>query len=263
MPNVLLVHWDPNALDERAERLERAGYDVAVCSKDGSAAFRAVGAAAPHAVVIDLSRQPSHGRRLAVALREKKTTRHLPLVFVDGADDAVAELERALPDATYTSWRGIAAALRRAIAKPPAEPVVPSRSLGAVSGYSGTPLPRKLGIKEGSRVALVSAPDGMARQLGDLPPGAKIQDHLRSEADVVVLFSKSLRDVEKRFALAVKALALGGGLWIGWPKKTSGVATDLTEDLIRAVGLAEGLVDNKVCAIDTTWSGLRFMRRRA
>jgi CheY-like chemotaxis protein len=116
MPNVLLIHWDPNGLDERAERLERAGFDVAMCSKDGSAAFRAVGAAAPHAVVIDLSRQPSHGKRLALALKEKRTTRHIPIVFVDGTDDAVATLREALPDSTYVGWRAVGGALKRAIA---------------------------------------------------------------------------------------------------------------------------------------------------
>jgi CheY-like chemotaxis protein len=262
MPNVLLIHWDAEALQDRAERLERAGYDVAICSKDGSAAFRAVGASAPHAVVIDLSRQPSHGKRLAIALREKKTTRHIPLVFVDGEAKAVSDLKRMLPDASYASWRSVSAALKRAIAKPPAEPVVPSNNVGKSVGYSGTPLPKKLGINEGSRVALISAPAGIEASLAPLPAEAATQDHLRQQPDVIVLFSTSLRDVERRFAGAAKALANGGGLWIAWPKKSSGVASDLSEDAIRAVGLAAGLVDSKVCAVDATWSGLRFMRRR-
>ncbi|MBM4357846.1 MAG: hypothetical protein FJ096_07025 [Deltaproteobacteria bacterium] len=124
MPNVLLIHWDPNGLDERAERIERAGYDVAVCAKDGSAAFRAVGASAPHAVVIDLSRQPGHGKRLALALREKRTTRHIPIVFVDGSDDAVTALREALPDSACVTWRALGAALRKAIVPPPAPAIV-------------------------------------------------------------------------------------------------------------------------------------------
>lgn len=116
MPNVLLIHWDTNGLDERAERLERAGFDVGVCAKDGSAAFRAVGASAPHAVVIDLSRQPSHGKRLALALRDKRTTRHIPVVFVDGTEEAIASLRDALPDATFATWRGVGGSLKKAIA---------------------------------------------------------------------------------------------------------------------------------------------------
>ena len=119
MPNVLLIHWDKEGLEERAERLERAGYDVALCSKDGSAAFRAVGASAPHAVVIDLSRQPSHGKRLALALREKKTTRHLPIVFVDGTEEAVVAMKSAVPDAAYATWRAIGAAGKKAISAAP------------------------------------------------------------------------------------------------------------------------------------------------
>lgn len=119
MPNVLLIHWDKDGLEERAERLERAGYDVALCAKDGSAAFRAVGASAPHAVVIDLSRQPSHGKRLALALREKKTTRHIPIVFVDGSDEAVSSMRLVLPDAAYASWRAIGGAVKKAIATAP------------------------------------------------------------------------------------------------------------------------------------------------
>lgn len=116
MPNVLLIHWDSNGLDDRAERLERAGFDVAVCSKDGSAAFRAVGAAAPHAVVIDLSRQPSHGKRLAIALKEKQTTGHIPIVFVDGSDEAIDALRQALPDSPFVTWRSVGTAVKKAIA---------------------------------------------------------------------------------------------------------------------------------------------------
>ncbi len=116
MPSVLLIHWDKDGLEERAERLERAGYDVALCAKDGSAAFRAVGAAAPQAVVIDLSRQPSHGKRLALALLEKKTTRHIPIVFVDGTDEAVLSVKAGVPEAVYASWRAIGPAVKKAIA---------------------------------------------------------------------------------------------------------------------------------------------------
>jgi hypothetical protein len=133
----------------------------------------------------------------------------------------------------------------------------------ASHGYSGTPLPKKLGIKPGSVLALLGAPEGFDRTLGALPEGVSIRTRARGASDVVVLFAPWRRVLERRFAAAVGILAVGGGLWIAWPKKASGVATDVTESIVRAAGLASGLVDNKICAIDATWSGLRFMRRRA
>jgi hypothetical protein len=123
-----------------------------------------------------------------------------------------------------------------------------------VAGYSGTPLPRKLGIKDGSRVRLCGAPEGFARSIGVVPRS-------RGEADVVVLFGKSLSALERDFPRLRKSLHSAGGLWVAWPKKSSGVATDLDEGKVRNLGLREGLVDNKVCAIDDTWSGLRFVVR--
>jgi len=123
-----------------------------------------------------------------------------------------------------------------------------------VAGYSGTPLPQKLGIKDGSRVRLAGAPGGFARSIGVVP-------RTRGEADVVVLFSRSLPALRRDFARLRKALHPAGGLWVAWPKKSSGVQTDLDENQVRALGLAQGLVDNKVCAIDDTWSGLRFVVR--
>ncbi len=130
-------------------------------------------------------------------------------------------------------------------------------------GYSGTALPKKLGIREGSRVAVVSAPDGFARVLGPLPSGVDLRTGARGRCDVVVFFVTRRAELARRFPGFVRALEPDGGLWVAWPKKTSGVATDLGFDAVQEVGLDAGLVDNKVCAIDTTWSGLRFVRRVA
>jgi hypothetical protein len=129
------------------------------------------------------------------------------------------------------------------------------------AGYSGTPLPRKLGIKDDADVALVSAPDEFERLLDPLPDGAVLRRRLVRKQDVIVFFTTKQSELERRFARLVGVLASNGGLWVAWPKRASGVATDLNENLVRDVGLAHGLVDNKVCAIDDTWSGLRFVRR--
>jgi hypothetical protein len=136
-----------------------------------------------------------------------------------------------------------------------------------MAGYSRTPLAKKLGIKPGFSVALVNAPAGFVELLEDLPEDVKPVSGLRGRAliDVIILFVTRRGDFEKRFAQAAGRLstATGSGLWIAWPKKSSGVVTDITEETLREVGLPSGLVDNKVCAIDETWSGLRFVHRRA
>jgi hypothetical protein len=133
----------------------------------------------------------------------------------------------------------------------------------APAGYSGTPLPRKLGIKPEARVGLVSAPEGFDAVLGDLPPGVSVRRRLQGRFDVVVAFFVSRAQLERRLPACRDALDEAGGLWVAWPKRSSGVVTDLGEGAVRELGLAAGLVDNKVCAIDATWSGLRFVYRLA
>jgi hypothetical protein len=132
-----------------------------------------------------------------------------------------------------------------------------------VAGYSGTPLSKKLGIKPGARVALVRAPEGFERSLNPMPDGARLRHQARGQHDVVLFFATRLAELERRFDPLSRAIYANGGLWIAWPKRTAGVATDLRESIVRDVGLAHGLVDNKVCAVDDTWSGLRFVYRLA
>jgi hypothetical protein len=130
------------------------------------------------------------------------------------------------------------------------------------AGYSGTPLPRKLGIKEGHRVAVLRAPDGFTDTLGQLPERVSLSDgRLRAPHDVIVAFFSDRRTLERRLASLIAAMHPSGGLWIAWPKRTSGVASDITEEVVRRLGVEAGLVDNKVCAIDETWSGLRLVVR--
>jgi hypothetical protein len=129
------------------------------------------------------------------------------------------------------------------------------------AGYSGTPLPKKLGIKEGSLVALIGAPAGFDEALGELPHAVEIRRQARGPLDVIVFFTTRRAELARRFPTLGRALAPAGGLWIAWPKKSSGVATDLVFLDVQEVGLAAGLVDNKVCAIDEVWSGVRFVIR--
>ena len=120
---------------------------------------------------------------------------------------------------------------------------------------------QKLGIKSGSTIAVLGAPRGYARTLGKLPPGVTHRASAVGPLDLIQFFTSERQELERRFAALARALAPAGMLWISWPKKASGVATDLTEEVIRVVGLAHGLVDVKVAAVDDVWSGLKFVRR--
>jgi len=130
-------------------------------------------------------------------------------------------------------------------------------------GYSGTPLVKKLGIKAVHSVAVVDAPEDFAETLGELPFGATLQNGLGGKTlfDAIVVFVKQRKELERQLAQLRKRMTPAAGLWIAWPKKTSGVATDMTEHLVREIALPTGLVDNKVCAIDETWSALRLVIR--
>ena len=130
-----------------------------------------------------------------------------------------------------------------------------------MAGYSSTPLPKKLGIKENSRIAFVNAPDGFQDYLGPLPAGAEIVERVTKPLDLVLLFVTAERALATDFAKLADKLATNGMIWIAWPKKSSGVATDLSFDNVQRIGLGAGLVDVKICAIDDTWSGLKFVYR--
>ncbi len=147
-----------------------------------------------------------------------------------------------------------------------AQRVAKGRAVGetaAVAGYSGTPLPKKLGIRAGSRLALVAAPESFTPLLEPMPDGVRLMHAARGRHDVIVFFATRRNELTRRFAKLANALEPDGGLWIAWPKRTARVATDLTESVVREIGLSGGLVDNKVCAVDDCWSGLRFVHRVA
>ena len=249
MTRVRLIHWKPDEARDRVALLREAGYEV------NASPFRSLGELqAAEALLIDLSRLPSQGRDLALAVRERKATRHLPIVFVEGDSAKVERIRGLLPDATYCAWRKVRGALRRALSSPPRTPVVPDSRM---AGYSGTPLPRKLGLKPGMTVALVGAPAGFEKLL---PKDLILRRQARGRCDLAIWFPKSQADMEGRLS-KVASLSPGGDVWVAWPKQASGVKSDLTQISVRRIGLAAGLVDYKVCAIDATWSGLRFTRR--
>ena len=130
-----------------------------------------------------------------------------------------------------------------------------------MAGYSGTQLIKKLGIKEGYRIALVNAPKGFEKELGSLPSDVRSLARPAGPLDFVLLFTKSVAALERDFSNLAEMLLPNGMLWVAWPKKASGVATDLSENNVRQIGLDAGLVDVKVCAVNDVWSGLKFVYR--
>jgi hypothetical protein len=257
MKRVHLIHWNEAESLYRARRLKSAGFRVDTTPILDFRSFKSIRANPPDAFVIDLTRLPSHGREVALSLRSYKDTRVVPIVLVEGDPEKVERIKQLLPDATYTTWTRVAGALKRAIASPVRKPAVPSSTL---AGYSGTPLPKKLGIKENSAVTLINAPRGFARALHPLPTGVRISARSARTADVTIWFVKSTAELRDRLPSVFDGLG-SRRLWIAWPKKSAGTASDLSESIVRTSGLDAGLVDFKICAIDATWSGLQFTRR--
>src|SRR5262245_61329228 len=254
---VRLIHWNAKEAEDRAEILRAAGYEVDAGPFD-AAARKAIRTDPFAAFVIDLSRIPTQGRDVGMALRVSKATRHVPLVFTEGEIGTLAKVRAQLPDAVFTDWKHVRAALRQAIAEPLAAPVVPANNL---AGYSGTPLPKKLGIKPATTVALLGAPGDFERTLGPLPEAATLTRVAARKVDLSIWFVRSLRELENGMPKMVER-ASTGPVWIAWTKKTADASSEVGERDVRERGLDAGLVDYKICAIDATWSGLLFALRK-
>ena len=255
-PRVQLIHWNQAEAREKITLLRRGGYEVAF-EPLAPGSLREMKANPPSAIVIDLSRLPGQGRDIAFALRHHKATQLVPIIFAGGDPEKVKRIREVLPDAVYADWKNVPVSLKRAIAGPPVVKVIP-RSI--LEGYSGTPLPKKLGIKASSKVLLVNAPLGFDETLGVLPEGAKLLTRSSGANDLIIWFVRSLRTFEMEIERIIPLVGKGG-IWIAWPKKASSLAADVTQADVREIAMASGLVDYKVCAIDATWSGLRFALR--
>ena len=260
---IVLVHWNQSEAAERTRDLTSRNWNVKRAPTTAPHLIKALRAEPPDAIVIDLTRLPSHGRDVAAHLRLRTETRRVPLVVVGGEPEKVAKMKAVVPDAVYCQWDQIDPALRDAIANPPANPVVPRDGM---AGYSGTPLPKKLGIKQGFVIALIEAPNDFATRTltgtGDLPAEVLfLSNGSRGNRDLTIWFVSGARQLKSGMKRCVAA-AKHGPVWIAWPKKTSALASDVGEQLVRETGLAAGLVDYKICAIDNTWSGLLFCTRK-
>lgn len=255
---IKLVHWNAAEAAQRAKLLETAGYTVNYDPLAGLEFLKAWREAPPAAVVIDLSRLPSRGREIAMAIRHSKTTRLIPLVFVEGDPQKVRRIQELLPDAVYSDWDSIPGSLKEAIAHPPPNPTAPKSLFDA---YAGQTLPKKLGIRPGMAVLLVRAPQNFTQLLGGLPENVSINEGEALPGELILWFMRSSQELERD----IKAISQRQDfrfVWIAWPKKVSGIQTDLNQQRVRETGLQSGLVDFKICSIDQTWSGLCFTHRK-
>jgi hypothetical protein len=255
---IKLIHWNEKEAKERAQVLVDADYTVDR-RPFAPAVLKELIADPPDAFVIDLTRLPSQGRDLAIMLRKHGSTREVPLVFVEGAPEKVEKIQKLLPDATFTTWGGIRSALKKSPKGSKKDLVVPRSVFEA---YAGAPLVKKLGIKPGMTLALVNAPNDFEQTLGKLPRDVNLRKGARGRADIAIWFARSKEDLEGRMKKIAGLIDENGRLWIAWPKKASGLKSDLSQQVIRRQGLAIGLVDYKVCSIDATWSGLLFTWRK-
>jgi CheY-like chemotaxis protein len=258
MRNLKLILWNSEEAQDRALMLTSAGYRIDAAIPSGSQSVRLLRDNPPDAVVIDLSRLPSQGLDIALLLRQYKQTRSIPLVFVDGDPIKVEGVKKILPDAVFARWTNILSSLRRAIEHPPAQPVKPKSVFDA---YAGVLLPKKLGIKPGSVVVLACAPRGFKKKITPLPEHVRLTNRPSKVRDLTIWFNRSHRDFIRMLRPMI-AMIGEGRLWIVWPKKDGPLSADLTQPIVRAAGLSEGLVDYKICSIDDTWSALLFTKRK-
>jgi hypothetical protein len=245
---IVVLHFNPPNLDKRVSRL--SGFAVETVRPKGPGDLKPLRERPPDAFVVDLDRRPSEGRSVAVLLRRYASTRSVPLVFAGGEEDQVARVRNLLPDATYVSWQCVSGGVKRA--KAIEKPVVP----GTMDAYSQTELEPKLGVRDGTTLILLGAPEGFGKALRR----AELVEE--GPAQLVMLFSATVADLEREFEGAKAAIAPGGTIWLCWPKKASGAQSDLDQAAVRRYGMDRGLVDFKVAAIDATWSGFRFSRKK-
>lgn len=254
MSVIRLFHWRASEAEPLRAALRAAGYEVSYDEKVRPEVFRTMCDRPPDVIVIDLSRLPSHGREVATFVRGRKATRHIPIVFVDGTAEKVEAVRKLLPDATYVPAAKLGAAVRQATANRPANPVVPTPMM---QRYASRTAAQKLGIREGCMVGLIDPPRNYASTTGELPTGARFEETPAAPCDITLWF---VDDAAACIAAlpAMRKLAARTKLWLLWRK-----GSEVTQQFLRESAAAVGLVDYKICAVDKTWSGMLFARKKS
>jgi hypothetical protein len=258
MKRIRLIHWNKEEAAQRVKFIDAAEFEVEYRFPEGSEGIRQLVNERFAGYVIDLSRLPAQGRDLGILLRKSRTSRYTPIIFVDGDREKIKAIQKLLPDAVFTNWESINLSIRQALKNGIENPLVP-RSVFA--GYAGKPLVQKLGIKSGMKVSTIQAPAEFIRTLGELPEGAIIRKTTAAASELILWFVRSKKELNSKITKVSRRRDYNA-LWVIWPKKSGKIKTDLTQQAVRQIGLASNLVDYKICAVDETWSGLLFARRK-
>jgi hypothetical protein len=261
MPRIRLIHTKRSEARVHIQILDQAQFAVEYDEQLRTQLIQRWRESPPDAFVIDLSRLPSHGREVAVTLRQYKSTRTVPIVFCGGDPAKVAAIRELLPDAAYCELRNLIKTVKRAIAAPPADPVRPAAMM---ERYKSRNAAQKLGIKDGVLVAVLNPPRDYAAVLGPLPSDVAVVETEAGlpSAHVHVCFVQrpdELSDLLSR----MRALAQRSKLWVAWRKGGKTDRGELNESIIRSHALDLGLVDYKICSLNATWSALLFALKRS
>jgi hypothetical protein len=256
MQRVRLFHWNSKEAAALIAKLRAVGFEALHNAETQSPSVRELKESGVVAVVIDLSRLPSHGKYVGAWVRGSKSTRQLPLVFVGGEAAKVAAIREQIPDAVYSSVAGVGAALKKAIARPLRDPVVPRQMMESAPGRTAA---QKMGIREGSVVGLIDPPADYLKVLGVLPEGVVLEEDSQRACPITVWFLHDRGEYEAALA-ARRLLAAKSRLWIVWQK---GRRDGLNGNFVREAALAMGLVDYKICSLDGVWTGMVFAVKKA
>ena len=259
MGRVRLVCWKEEVAAERAEGLKKAGVAVDASPFNPAGMITRLREDPPAVILIDLDRLPSHGREVAVALRNSKALRGIPIVFAGGAGEKVARIREELPDAVFTDWAKADRAVKAAMKKAPAVTVKPAPHM---QRYAGSPLAKKLDLKAGVKAVLIGPEPGFVELLGDVPEGLEWQARVTAETKLMLWFVRASSELMHAFEIAGARMLAGCSLWIIYPKKAGRFKVDFNQNNVREAGLAVGLVDYKICAVDADWSGMKFAKRK-
>jgi hypothetical protein len=259
MASIRLVCWNRDLAREHARALREDGFAVDASALDTSGLIGHFRNKSPGAVLIDLDRLPSHGREVAIVLRNSKSTRYIPIVFAGGIAEKVERVRRELPDASFTDWERVGTALRKALKSAFVEPVQP---MAHMDRYARSSLVRKLGLKADMKVALLAVPDDFEEKLGELPEGVEFQSKVTRATALAIWFVRSRNELDAGLEYLIARLPQRGGVWIVHPKQTGRYRVDFNQRDVMATGVAAGLAVSKVCAVDADWSGLMFRRKK-
>jgi hypothetical protein len=259
MGRVRIVHWKATEAGPLIEACRECGFEVEYDDVKFSELAKMIRTKPPDALVIDLTFLPSHGRDTALAFRQTKYARHIPVVFFEGEPGKVEAIRRLLPDAVFVSRKELCSRVKAVCAKPVAHPVIPP---SVMASYGSRTVAQKLGIREGSTVAVIDAPRDYTAALGELPADVELVEDPASFQErhaVTLWFVRDPRAYQAGLQ-RIQKMADRTKLWVVWRK---GSTNGLTQYVVRDAAIEAGLVDYKICAVNEQWSAMAFARRKS